>query len=103
MCICSDCEELLGGLDAVAGDGLLIAVADACVPIVVLQVFYDEFLADVDHFVDGLVGQVDKLHGELVWADSQYLALLVELQSRDWAAVVADLHVYFGDVQPVHL
>jgi hypothetical protein len=55
----ADGKELFGGLDSVAGDGLFITVADASVAVVVLEVFDDELLADVYHFVYCFVGHVD--------------------------------------------
>ena len=56
MGICSDCEELFRSLDSIACYNLFIAKAYACVPIVVLKVFNNEFLTDVYHFVDSFAG-----------------------------------------------
>jgi hypothetical protein len=66
VCVGPDSEELFGGLNPVTGDGLLIAVTYAGVPVVVLQVLDDELLPDVYHLVDGLVGQVDQLDCKLI-------------------------------------
>lgn len=58
----------------------LIAVADASVPIVVLQVFYYELLPDVDDPVELLCDQVQQFYRELIGPDSKHLAFMVELE-----------------------
>jgi hypothetical protein len=45
-------EELFGCLDTMKCDSSFVAVADARVSIVVGQVFYNKFLADVDYLMN---------------------------------------------------
>ena len=71
-------EELLGSLDAVEGDGPLVTVSDAGVPVVVAEVLYDELLPDIYDLVDVLGHQVYQLYGKLAGTHSQHLRLLVE-------------------------
>lgn len=65
-----DHEELLCGLNAVEGDGSLVAVANAGVPVIVGQILDDEFLANIDDLEHILRGEIDQLDCELARSHS---------------------------------
>lgn len=50
--------------------GFLIAVPDTCVPIVVLQILYDELLANIDHPIEIFSDKVQQFYSKFVRANS---------------------------------
>lgn len=61
------------------GYGFLIAVRDASVPVVVLQILNDKLLPDIDHAIVVLGRQIQQLYRKLVGPYAENLALLIEL------------------------
>lgn len=103
VCTCPNGEELFGRLYPVAGHDFLVAVADARVAVIELQVLDHELLPDVNHLVHTLARQTDQLHRKLVRTHPQDLTLLVELHSRNRTPVVVDLHVHLSPLQHLNL
>lgn len=59
MSVCSDCKKLLRCLNSIARNSFFIAVANACISIVILQIFYDKLLPNIYYLVNRFVGQID--------------------------------------------
>jgi len=58
MCVGSNSEQLFCCLDSIARNSFFVTIANACVSVIILQIFDYEFLPNVNNFVDSFVGQV---------------------------------------------
>jgi hypothetical protein len=65
-----DHEELLCSLDAVEGNGSLVAVANAGVPVIIRQVLNDELLPYIDDLQHILRREVDQFDRKFTGAHS---------------------------------
>ena len=86
--IASDSEQVLGCLYSVYRNCFFIAVADASVSIVVLNVFDDELLPNINDFRNLFTIEVDDLDGKLTGSNSQNLAFLIEFHRCYRASIV---------------
>lgn len=58
-------KKLLCSLNPVESDSSFITVANTGIPIIVGQIFYNKFLANVDNLMNIFADHIDKFDGEL--------------------------------------